>query len=127
MTAYRSDLPGRNPMRAVRRDTTYLRMNVAIGATGAVGTITSDDAAWGITRSSAGVYTGTFPKSAKGGPPRFDWVAAAGAAAAVAYQITAFDVTAGTYGVTFVDAAGAAVELSNPTTLYVEIFLDEGP
>lgn len=126
MTAYRSDLPGRNNVKAVRRDTTYLRMSVAIGATGAVGTITSDDGAWGITRSSAGVYTGTFPKSAKGSPPKFDWVAAAGASAAIAYQVTAHDPAAGTYGVTFVDAAGAAVELSNPTTLYVEVFLDEG-
>lgn len=126
MTAYNADIGGKNPVRAVRRGLTILRMSVPIGATGAVGTITKDDGAWGLTRTGVGTYTGTFPISAYG-DIRVTYV---GDGTVKGHYFTAFDPTAGTFAITFHNGAGsptpAATDPESTAVLRFRVELDEG-
>ncbi len=126
MTAHASDLGGLNPVRAVRRDMVKLRMSVVIGATGAVGATTKDDAAWGISRSDTGDYSLTFPIAAYGNPP----VVLAVAAPAVhsVPELVTFTPTTGVATITFVGVGGSTpTDPDDGAILYVSVELDKGP
>jgi hypothetical protein len=126
MTTHAADLGGLNPVRAVRRDLVKLRMSVVIGATGAVGAITKDDAAWGITRSDTGDYSLTFPISAYGEPPTVKAVAAP--AVHSIPELVTFSASAGTATITFVAIGGTTpTDPDEAAVLYVSVELDKGP
>jgi len=120
------DLSGINPMRAVRLDARYLRCSFVVGATGAVGTITKDDAGWTITRSDTGDYSIGFPKALYGEPPRV--VAVAAPAVNCNPEIVTFSPTAGTATITFMGVGGSTpTDPDEAAVVYISILLDRGP
>lgn len=119
------DLPGRSPARAVRRELTYLRCSFPVGATGAVGTITKDDPAWGVTRTDTGDYTLAFPKGAYG---ELSVKAVAAASVNSHPEIVTFSPSTGAATITFVAAGGTSpTDPDENAVVYISVWLDEGP
>lgn len=104
-------------------NTIQRRAYVAIGASGAPTVTTSDGIT--VTRSSAGVYTGTCPVttavSATNQPTLRIWVVQSAAITVSQCTITAFAPQSGTFGFTSaLNTAGTAVDPANGDILGIE-------
>lgn len=106
---------GLSPCRSADGETSFHRAAWAVGATGAVTANSKNTRGFTLTRSSAGIYTVVLPVSFVGLPP----IVIPVTDTAVSNKVTAFDATAGTATIEFMDAAGAAVELTSGDAIHL--------
>lgn len=110
---------GLYPHKSADHDASWHRAAWDIGATGAPTAQSYNSPEFTITRSSAGIYTLTFPKSYLAVPPIISLVTDT----VVSSKTTAFDAQAGTATIELMDAAGAAVEAANGDELHLLIYM----
>jgi len=122
MTTIAGDLPS-YPSHSAKRDRVLVAASQAIGAAGAVGTLTADDPGVTVTKNAAaGTYDVVFPKAiaAKIVP-----VVKSAAGTVVGAYLTAYSASAGTAQVVTTAGDGTATNPANGDELHLLLWLDK--
>jgi hypothetical protein len=125
MTTIAGNIAAQYPVKGAppKGDRLQLSLDVSIGASGAIGTLTADDPGITATKNGGtGDYTFGFPTAPKGRIGAIYVVSAAGTIKGLG--VVSFDPTAGTLNMVTHNGGGTATNPASGDVIHVELWLD---